>query len=80
MCDIIDAWCDHEVQFNSLTFKNVCNLARRKFMELPENDTEMSKHVGVNIIQRDSVVIYVYLCISWLELKKKDALYMHENN
>jgi hypothetical protein len=28
---------------------NLCNLARHKFVKLPEDDTEMSKHVGVNI-------------------------------
>ena len=36
--------------FNSLTVKNVCNLARHEFLNLRENDTEMSKHVGVIIV------------------------------
>ena len=32
---------------NSFIFKN---LAKYKFLKLPEDDTELSKHVGVNII------------------------------
>ena len=31
---------------NSHNFKNLRNLARHKFLKLPEGDTEMSKHVG----------------------------------
>jgi len=36
--------------FNSLNFKNLRNLARHKSAKLPEDDTEMSKHVGGNIM------------------------------
>ena len=28
-------------------------------MKIPEDDIKMSKHVGVNIIYRDSVVMYI---------------------
>jgi hypothetical protein len=28
---------------NSLNYKNSCNLARHKFLELPEDDKEMSR-------------------------------------
>jgi len=35
--------------FNSFNFKNLCNLAGTN-VKLPEDDTEMWKHVGVNII------------------------------
>jgi len=35
---------------NRLNFRNLRNLAWYKYLELPKDDTEMSKHVGVNII------------------------------
>jgi len=31
----------------------------QNFLKLPEDNTEMSKHVGVNFIQTESVVIYI---------------------
>jgi hypothetical protein len=34
----------------AVSSKNLSNLARHKFLKLPEDGTEMSKHVGVNII------------------------------
>jgi hypothetical protein len=45
--------------FNSLNFKNLRNLARHKSVKLSEDDTEMSKHVGLNIMHRGSVVICI---------------------
>ena len=38
---------------NSLHFKGnlyLCNLRRHKFFKLSEDATDMSKHIGVNII------------------------------
>jgi hypothetical protein len=50
---------------------NLCNLARHKFVKLLEYDTEMSKHVGVNIYKDILLYIYIYiyicLCISRLK-------------
>jgi len=51
--------------FNSLNIKNLPNLARRKMLKLPEDDTEMSKHTRVNIIWRYSVVIYICVLVCW---------------
>jgi len=39
-----------ELQFNNFNFKNLRNLSKYKFLKLPEDDIEVSKHVGVNII------------------------------
>jgi len=39
-----------ELQFNNFNFKNLHNLSKYKFLQLPEDDIEVSKHVGVNII------------------------------
>ena len=36
-----------------------CNLAKYKFLKLPKDDTEVSKQVGVNIIQRENILIYI---------------------
>jgi hypothetical protein len=36
--------------FNKLNFKDFCNLARHNFLKLPDDYTEMSKHVEVNLI------------------------------
>ena len=38
------------MDFNSFKFKNLCNLAKDKFLKLPEDDTEASNHVGLSII------------------------------
>ena len=50
-------------------------------MDLPEDDMEMSKHVAVYTISRDTVVIYtvVILIVRLLVVVKitKDARYMH---
>jgi len=35
--------------FNSSNCKNLCNLAKCKVLKLHEDNTEVSKHVGVNI-------------------------------
>ena len=34
-----------------------------KFLKLSEDDTEVSKHVGVNIILRENVVIYIFALV-----------------
>lgn len=36
--------------FNGLNFKYLGNLVKHKFLKLPEDDTEVLKHVAVNII------------------------------
>ena len=36
--------------YNSFKFKNLHNLAKDKFLKLPEDDREVSNHVGVSII------------------------------
>ena len=43
--------------FNSFNFKNSCNLPTHK-CKLPDDDIEMSKHVAVYAILRDTVVVY----------------------
>jgi hypothetical protein len=40
-------------------FKNLRNLAKYKFFKLPEYDMVESKHVGVNTVSRESIVIYI---------------------
>jgi len=48
-------------------------------LKLPEYGTVVSKHVGVNIVSRESIDIY--RCISWLSQKQyKDAWYEHWNS
>ena len=42
-------------------------------MKIPEDDTEMSKHVGVNIIYRDSVVMYICALVGF----NKNIIKMH---
>ena len=32
-------------------------------MKIPQDDTEKSKHVGLNITQSDTVVIHIYIYI-----------------
>ena len=44
---------------NSFNSENWCNIAKYKFLKLPEDDTEVSKHVGVNIVYRGNIVIYI---------------------
>ena len=34
---------------NILNIETLCNVARQTFFKFPEDDTEKSKHVGVNI-------------------------------
>jgi len=48
---------ENQVFFNVCTvhlyivyIENLCDLAKYKFLKLREDDTEVSKHVGVNII------------------------------
>ena len=48
-----------ELQFNNFNFKNLRNLSKYKFLKLPEDDIEVSKHVGVNIIWRENTVIHI---------------------
>ena len=39
-----------EFNFNSPNIKKLRNLARHEFLKLPEDDLDMSKHVGMMII------------------------------
>ena len=39
---------------------NLCDLARHVSLKLPENDIEMSKHVGVNTIYSYYKSVYSY--------------------
>ena len=32
-----------------------------KFLKLPEDDTELSKHVGMKIIYRNNFVMHIYI-------------------
>jgi len=36
--------------FKIFNFRNLCNLAKYDFLKLPEDVTELSKHVRMNII------------------------------
>jgi phosphorylcholine metabolism protein LicD len=49
--------------------KNLCNLAKYKFLKLCEDDTEVSKHVGVNII-RENIVIDVCALVGYNKNKE----------
>jgi hypothetical protein len=52
-------------------------------VKLPDDDTEMSKHVGVYIIQRDTVAIYtvvILTCSFGCNKDNKNARYLHYNN
>jgi len=42
-----------------LILRTYVTLAKYKFLKLPEDDTTVSKHVGVNIIQRENIVKYI---------------------
>ena len=41
---------------------NLCNLARRKCKNPPDDDIQKSKLVGVGIIQRNIVLYVVRIC------------------
>jgi len=47
------------------TFPCYCCLCIHK--QLPEDDTEVSKHVGVNIIQRENIVIHICALVGFNE-------------
>jgi len=59
---------------NSFNFENLWNLAKYKFLTLPEYDTVVSKHVGMNIVSRENIVIYTCALIGC----HKNNIKMHD--
>jgi len=60
-CNLVILW---NYNFNSVNFKSLCILAKYKFFKLPEDDTDVSKHVEVSIIQRENIVKHIFSLIS----------------
>ena len=57
-------------------FKNLRNSAKYKFLKLPEDDTDVSKHVGVTIIFKENIAIYICPLVG-CNLKKNN-IKMHD--
>jgi hypothetical protein len=48
-------------------------LTEMQVLKLPKDDREVSKHVGVNIIETENVVIYICALVGW----NKNNIQMH---
>lgn len=44
---------------------NLAKFSETQVLKLPDDNTEVSKHVGVNIIQRENTMIYICILVGF---------------